>query len=130
MAEWTISAVAREAGLRPSAIRYYEDVGLLPKPRRVGGQRRYDPDVLDRLAVIHLAREAGFTLKEIRTLLHGFSRRTAAGTRWRKLAAQKLPEVEATIARARAMKRMLESLIECECGDLDACGRAARSLLA
>ncbi len=128
MTELGISDVAERADLRASAIRYYESVGLLPKPRRVSGQRRYDPGVLDRLAVIQLAQEAGFTLKEIRTLLHGFSQKTSAGTRWRKLAERKLPEVEEAIARAQAMKRMLEELLHCGCLDLDQCGRAARKL--
>src|SRR3954470_6165446 len=52
-----IGDVSRIAGLRPSAIRYYESLGLLPKPRREGGQRRYDADVLEWLSLIALARE-------------------------------------------------------------------------
>ena len=67
----TIGAVARRAGLRPSALRYYEDEGLLPAPARVNGRRRYDTDVFDRLAVIRLAQAAGLTVAEIRTFLHG-----------------------------------------------------------
>src|SRR5690242_17893511 len=51
----TISAVARQAGLQPSAIRYYERVGLLPPPIRAQGQRRYDAHVLQQLAVIGTA---------------------------------------------------------------------------
>lgn len=129
MPELAIGEVAARARLQPSAIRYYEAEGLLPKPRRHSGRRVYDPGVLDRLAVIRLARDAGFTLKEIRTLFHGFSARTAAGKRWRTLAERKLPEVEASIARAQAMKRMLETLLECGCLDLDDCGRAARTLM-
>ena len=49
---FTIGEIAKEAGLRTSAIRFYEKEGLLPKPIRAGGQRRYDASVLGRLAVL------------------------------------------------------------------------------
>ena len=68
----TIGEVARRAGVRASAIRYYEEAGLLEEPERVGGKRRYDEEALRRLALIGGAKRAGFTLGEIRTLLHGF----------------------------------------------------------
>ena len=119
----SISAVARQAGVRPSAIRYYESVGLLPAPPRVSGRRRYDTDVLPRLALIAAAQQMGFTIAEIGTLLHGFSPATPASARWRVLAAQKLPEVEAVIARAQGMKRLLEEALTCGCLTLDACAR-------
>ena len=63
--ELTIGEVARRAGIRTSAIRYYESVGLLPAPPRMSGRRRYDPSIVQRLAVLHLAQEAGFTMAEI-----------------------------------------------------------------
>ncbi len=124
-----IGAVARRAGLRPSAIRYYESMGLLPAPARAGGRRRYDDDVLPRLALIAAAQQMGFTVAEIGTLLHGFSPDTPASARWRVLAAQKLPEVEALIARAEGMKRLLEEALTCGCLTLDACARALPSCL-
>ena len=62
----TIGEVARRAGVRASAIRYYEEAGLLPAPERVGGKRRYDEGILRRLAIIGGAKRAGFTLREIR----------------------------------------------------------------
>jgi MerR family redox-sensitive transcriptional activator SoxR len=122
--ELTISAVARHAGLRPSAIRYYESMGLLPAAARVGGRRRYGDDVLPRLALIAVAQQMGFTIAEINTLLHGFSPQIPASARWRALVAQKLPEVEALIARAQGMKVLLEEAMECGCLTLDACARA------
>jgi len=121
--ELTISAVARQAGVRPSAIRYYESVGLLPVPARVSGHRRYGPEVLPRLALIAAAQQMGFTVVEITTLLHGFSPDTPASARWRVLATQKLPEVEALITRAQGMKRLLEEALACGCLTLDACAR-------
>jgi MerR family redox-sensitive transcriptional activator SoxR len=117
----TIGEVARRAGLRPSAIRYYEAVGLLPEPKRVSEWRRYGETVFTRLAVIDLAQQAGFSLDEIRTLLDGFSRQTRPPARWAALARKKLPDVEALIARARAMKRLLIQGIECSCLRIEDC---------
>lgn len=116
-----IGEVARRAGLRASAIRYYESVGLLPPAERVSGRRRYDAEVFARLALIGLAQKAGFRIAEIRVLLHGFSRRTPPGVRWRKLASRKLEEVEAQIREAEAMRRVLARLLECECPTLSDC---------
>jgi MerR family redox-sensitive transcriptional activator SoxR len=117
----SIGEVAERAGLRTSAIRYYERVGLLPAPERISGRRRYDPDVFSRLALIDLAQRAGFTVAEIRTLLHGFVRRTPPGERWRRLAGRKLGEVEARIEEAQAMRRLLQRLLECECPTFEDC---------
>lgn len=124
LGELTIGAVARRSGLRASALRYYESAGLLPAPRRVSGQRRYDAAVLERLAVIRVAQEAGFTIAETRTLLHGFAPDTPPPARWHALATRKLPEVEALIARAEGMKRVLEAGLRCECLTLEDCARA------
>ncbi len=118
MATLTIGAVARRAGLRPSALRYYESVELLPAPARVNGRRRYDAAVLDRLAVIRLAQEAGFTIAEVRELLTG---EDDPPPRWRALAERKLVEVDAVIARAQATRRLLEESLRCNCVTLGQC---------
>jgi MerR family redox-sensitive transcriptional activator SoxR len=124
MEELTISEVARRAGLRPSAIRYYESSGILPAPRRASGRRRYDASVLDRLAVIQLAQEAGFTVAEIKSLFSDFAPETPAWERWQALATRKLAEVEALISRAQTMKRLLEEcLLQCRCLALEECAR-------
>jgi DNA-binding transcriptional MerR regulator len=117
----TIGAVAREAGIAQSAIRYYEEEGLLPLPERVGGRRIYGPDVVDRLRVIRTARELGFSLEDIRTLLHGFSADTPPSQRWQQLAARKLLEVNALIQRATRMKGLLEKGLRCDCVTVDDC---------
>ena len=117
----TIGEVARRAGVRPSALRYYESVGVLPAPRRVSGRRRYEGEVLELLAVVRIAQHAGFTMSEIRTLLHGFSADTPPSARWRTLAREKLPEVEALIERALGMKRLLERGLRCDCLRLEDC---------
>ena len=120
--EWSIGEVARRAGLKRSAIRYYEQIGLLPKVERVGGQRRYDASVLTRLSIIDVAQRAGFTLAETRTLLEGFAPKAPPSERWQALARQKLSDVDALIERANGMKRLLQEGLECGCPSLDECG--------
>ncbi len=119
----TIGEVARRAGVRASAIRYYEEAGLLEEPERVGGKRRYDEEALRRLALIGGAKRAGFTLGEIRTLLHGFPAGTGAAQRWQALASEKLVEVDEAIAQPRQTRGLLEEALRCECASLDECAR-------
>jgi len=121
----SIGQVASRAGVRPSTLRYYESVGLLPPPERKNGRRRYDGEVLrevlDRLAVVRVAQQAGFTISEIRMLLDGFAEDTPPSERWRVLAQVKLPEVEALVERALGMKDLLERGLRCECLRLEEC---------
>ena len=114
-----IGEVADQAGVRTSLIRYYEDVGLLAPPQRVGGQRRYDRSVLRRLAVIDVAQRAGMSLGEIRLLLeHG---NEPMSEQLRELAAVKLPEIDALIERAQRVRTWMEAAAECRCETIDAC---------
>ncbi len=124
MPQLTISEAAREVGLRPSAIRYYEQIGILPSIQRTGGQRRYDATSLHRLAVIQRARRTGFTLDEIRELFFGFTSGTRAPARWQELSQRKLVELEASIDRIKTMQRLLVRLQHrCHCDTLDECGK-------
>ena len=123
MAELTISEVGRRTGLRPSAIRYYEQVKLLPPARRASGQRRYDDAIVNRLAVIRTAQAAGFSLEEIRQLVIGAGRSTPISARWQKLAAGKIVDLEAQIERIRMMKDLLLRLQSCcRCETVEECG--------
>lgn len=119
----TIGEVARRAGLRTSAIRYYEEAGLLPEPERVGGKRRYEERILRRLALIGGAKRAGLTLSEIRALLHGFPAGTGAAERWQALASEKLVEVDEALAQLQETRELLEEALRCECASLDECAR-------
>lgn len=121
MEAMSIGQVARRVGLETSTLRYYESIGLLPPAERVSGQRRYTADVLRWLAIIQVAKEAGFTLAEVRTLLDGFSQDVQPSARWKSLAREKLPEVEALILRAQGMKRILQEGLACDCLTLDEC---------
>ena len=124
MAQLTISEVARQVGLKPSAIRYYEQIGILPKPQRMSGQRRYDNSVLYRLALVQRSRQMGFTLDEVRKLFFGFRTNTPISERWKKLSARKLEELSTLAEEIKAMQLLLKSISEkCNCHELDQCGR-------
>jgi MerR family transcriptional regulator, redox-sensitive transcriptional activator SoxR len=110
----SIGEVARRAGLRKSAIRYYEAVGVLPEPERISGQRRYREEVLDQLAVLQVAQEAGFSLEDIGALLRSADDGDAADE-IRALANRKLPDVRALIERAERVERWLELAADCQC---------------
>jgi MerR family redox-sensitive transcriptional activator SoxR len=128
----TIGEIAGQCGLRASAIRYYEETGLLPKPPRVSGRRVYGVDTVSRIAFIQFAREAGFTLAEIKVLAgvpdsaRNDSARQAPprplSARMRKLAEKKIEEVERLVERARLMKAMLTRALNCQCLDTVECG--------
>ena len=119
-----IGEVARRAGLRTSAIRFYETAGLLPAPERTGGRRTYHDAVLSRLAVIRFAQAGAFTLEEIRQLFSARPGEQPISARWKRLAAAKLVELDAVIARAEAMKRGLREALRCGCVEVEQCGRA------
>jgi len=121
MTEFTISEVARQAGIRASAIRYYESVGLLPQPQRVSGQRRYDAQVLRRLAFIQAAQAVGLSVAEMQTLLQELDGDAPLSARWQSLAQRKIVEVDTLIHRAQSMRRMLEQGLHCSCPDLEQC---------
>ena len=106
----TIGEVALLAGIHASTLRYYEQMDILPKPRRVNGQRRYSPDILVVLAVIQLAKDTHFSLTEIKDLLYGTEGKPSE--RWQQLAQKKLHEINAIISRAQEMKNLLEETLE------------------
>jgi MerR family redox-sensitive transcriptional activator SoxR len=117
----TIGQVADAAGVNASAIRYYERHRLLPEPARVSGKRRYDPDILHRLAVLDVAKQAGFSLDEIRLLFEATDGGAPAHTQLKEIAQRKLPELEGLIARAMEVKGWLEATNGCTCDTLDEC---------
>jgi MerR family redox-sensitive transcriptional activator SoxR len=119
----TIGEVAKQGGLRASAIRFYEKSGLLPKPIRAGGQRRYDSTILERLAVLERAKDCGFTLEEVRMLFDGFRGDVPLSKRWQDLASRKIAELDALTERIAVMKELLEHAQRCRCMDFQECGR-------
>jgi MerR family transcriptional regulator, redox-sensitive transcriptional activator SoxR len=117
----TIGEVAERVGIRQTAIRYYEEIGLVRPPPRAGGWRRFTPEAVDRLRVIRTARELGFTLEEIQLLLEGFSPDTPPPVRWRELARRKLPEIDGAVTRALGLRRLLQNGIDCRCLRIEDC---------
>lgn len=123
MADATLSIgeVARKAGTSISAIRFYEREGLLPEAERVGGQRRFTAETVQRLGIIDVAKEAGFKLEEVAVLLTSIDEGAPAHEQLQALAARKLPEVDALIERAQAMRDWLRTASECGCDSLEEC---------
>ena len=121
MNELGIGVVARMAGVKPSTLRYYESIGLIPAPRRINRRRCYDAEILQRLALVQLAQQAGFTIAEIQTLFYGFAPDTPPAARWQTLARQKMTELDALIERAQHMKQVLETGLQCGCLKLEDC---------
>jgi MerR family redox-sensitive transcriptional activator SoxR len=120
----TISDIGRQVGLRPSAIRYYERIGLLPPAQRTSGQRRYDSTALYRLAVVQRARQLGFTLDEIRQLFFGFRNVSRASERWKDLSRRKLSELDDLMAGINQVRRLLKRMMQnCRCETLEQCGK-------
>ncbi len=88
----TIGQLASRSGFKASAIRYYEEQGVLPEPARTGGQRRYTEEMVRRLGIVDVAKQAGFSLQEVRL-----------------------------IERAEAMRRWLTVASSCGCESFEAC---------
>jgi DNA-binding transcriptional MerR regulator len=126
--QWlTIGELAHRTGLAPSALRYYEELGLLPPPPRTSGQRRYDRSAVERVGVILLLRDVGFTLAETKAFL---ASRSVAPDAWRRLARHKLDELEGRIQRATLARMALQHALRCTREDLLDCPNFAGVLAA
>ena len=117
-----IGELSRRTGCTIETIRYYERIGLLPKPSRRGTYRRYEPEDVGRLAFVRRARELGFTLEAVRTLLTLASEGQDACPEVREIAAAHLSDVRVRIADLRAMEVALAQEIRgCESGEMAVC---------
>jgi MerR family transcriptional regulator, redox-sensitive transcriptional activator SoxR len=117
----SIGEVSRRTGIRTSALRYYEEAGILPKAARVAGRRRYDEGIIRRIDALRFAQKAGFKLHEIKTLFDGFGAGTTLSTRWHSLARQKLLELDLLAERIEWMRRALHLGLECGCVRIEDC---------
>ena len=122
----TIGEVAREARVAATTLRYYERIGLVPAPARLGGQRRYDDAVLARLEVIRLCKSAGFALDEIQAL---FADDAPGRPASRALAEAKLAEIDAQMASLARARAVIEWGMRCTCPSIDACTCGIHSAL-
>ena len=121
MAELSISQVTQQTGVRPSALRYYEEIGLLRPTRRIGGRRQYDESVLQRLALIQTGQRAGFTLAELGILLNTVLNSQTGGAEWHELVNRKLKEMDALLRNITSMKQLLEDIMDCDDTSLAEC---------
>ncbi len=121
MSDLSIGEVAEKAGVKASAVRYYESIGLLPAPPRRGGRRQYDVTILDRLRIINIAKSFDFTLDEIKLFFGGLSEDSSPGDVWRAFANAKLKVIEQQITRARYLRNILEVGLTCKCLKLSDC---------
>jgi MerR family transcriptional regulator, mercuric resistance operon regulatory protein len=117
-----IGELSRRTGCNIETIRYYERIGLLPRPDRRGRYRQYDAAGVSSLAFIRRARDLGFTLDEIRALLRLSADGGAACAEARDLAATHLADIRRRIADLRSMERALAAAVrECDAGKRPAC---------
>lgn len=121
MAELSISQVTQQTGLRPSALRYYEEIGLLHPTHRVGGRRHYDDSVLQRLSLIQTGQQAGFTLAELGVLLNHVLDAEFVDADWHDLVHRKLEEMDALLQNIERMKSLLTDIMDCEGSTLAEC---------
>ena len=121
MAEISIIQVTQQTGIRPSTLRYYEEIGLLHPTRRVAGRRQYDESVLQRLALIQTGQQAGFTLAEVGVLLNNVLDSESGGAGWHELVERKLKEMAAMMRNIESMKRLLEDIMNCDDESLAEC---------
>jgi MerR family redox-sensitive transcriptional activator SoxR len=116
----SISELADRARVRASALRYWEQRGLLPGAHREGGRRMWPATAVRRVALIKMAQRAGFTLAEIAQLVTGDT--TPSATRqWRDMAARKLPELDRHIVQTQALRQAVADCLECGCMNFDRC---------
>jgi len=120
---YPIGEASRATGVKVPTIRYYEDIGLISAPSRSAGNRRlYDTDDLRRLAFIRHARELGFDVEAIRTLLALQDRPSQSCAAADAVAKARLAEVDARIVRLTALKAELEEMVaQCARGRIDTC---------
>jgi DNA-binding transcriptional MerR regulator len=114
----TIGELARQTGTAPSALRYYEERGLLHPAPRVSGQRRYPTGAVAVVGAILCLAEVGFTLAEIERFM---SARNTEPRSWRELARRKLAELDARIAEAQVARVAVEHAVACPHDDIASC---------
>jgi MerR family redox-sensitive transcriptional activator SoxR len=120
--ELTIGELAERSGLAASAIRFYEDRGLVASRRTTGNQRRYARATLRRLAFIRTAQRVGLSLDEIDAALATLpSNRTPTKADWSRLSRAWRPRLDAQIAQLERLRDTLDSCIGCGCLSLRRC---------
>ena len=119
---FTVSEIARRSGFAPSAIRFYESQGLITATRTAGGQRRFERQMLRRLAFIRAARNVGLSLDEVSAALAKLPNgRTPTRADWTRLSKVWRARLDDQIAGLVALRDNLDSCIGCGCLSLKRC---------
>jgi MerR family redox-sensitive transcriptional activator SoxR len=119
----TVAAVSGRSGFAPSALRYYERMGLVAATRTGGGQRRYERSVLRRLAFIRAARNVGLSLDEVQQALSTLPGGRAPSRRdWARLSRGWRQRLDEQISSLVTLRNGLDSCIGCGCLSLRTCG--------
>jgi DNA-binding transcriptional MerR regulator len=114
----TIGELARRTGVSTSALRYYEELGVLSPAARIAGQRRYPESAAGLVAIILLLRDVGFSLAEQKTLM---ASRAIAPDEWHALADRKLRELDEQIAKATSARDAVNHAMHCPHKDIFEC---------
>jgi len=117
----SIGTVARRYGVPATTLRYWEDVGLLPRQERSGGQRRYDLDALRRIMFIRMAKQSGLSLNAIRALLSGNDDRSPTFDDWARVARQQLEVIDQRVSELNHVKAAIEACLACRCQSPQRC---------
>jgi MerR family transcriptional regulator, redox-sensitive transcriptional activator SoxR len=118
----TVSEVSQRSGFAPSALRFYEREGLIHATRTTGNQRRYERNVLRRLAFVRAARNVGLSLEEIAAALATLpDRRTPTRSDWTRLSRSWRQRLDDQIAALTKLRDGLDSCIGCGCLSLKKC---------
>jgi DNA-binding transcriptional MerR regulator len=123
----TIGELAKRTGVATSALRYYEELGLIPEPVRVSGRRRYPESAVGLVGMILLLQDVGFTLRESKAFLGS---RTQAVDSWRSLSQRKLADLDEQIAKAQTAKEAITHALHCPHDDIATCPNFANVVAA
>jgi MerR family redox-sensitive transcriptional activator SoxR len=118
----TIGELARRAGIATSALRYYEQLGLISSERTAGGQRRYARAMLRRVAFVRAAQTVGLSLDEVRAALARLpDERTPSKGDWNRVSATWIRRIDERIAELERLRVTLNGCVGCGCLSLRTC---------
>ncbi|SOE17964.1 DNA-binding transcriptional MerR regulator [Hoeflea halophila] len=119
---FSIGELSKRTGVKIPTIRYYEQMGLIAAPERSeGNQRRYSKDVMQRLSFIRHSRELGFSIEDIKGLLELSQHPEKPCHDAHNLAAQRLEDVQARIAKLQRLEHELKRISECDANTVAHC---------
>ncbi|MBF4161499.1 redox-sensitive transcriptional activator SoxR [Nocardioides acrostichi] len=118
----TIGEIAERSGVRHSALRFYEERGLIASVRTAGNQRRYEQATLRRIAFVRSAQRVGLSLEEIAEALATLPQsRTPTATDWKRLSRSWRPRLDEQIERLQRLRDKLDGCIGCGCLSMRRC---------